>query len=334
MRVLVTGASGFSGSHLVEDLVAKGDEVHCLLHSPAPSEQQYLRAVEQSITIHIGDIRHAEGLRDTVSAIRPNRVYHLAGLSSVRRSLTDEETTYTVNVLGTANLLNAVRAGAADAKILVVGSAEQYGCSGNVSGRLDEQTPQYPLTPYGASKAAAELVALQQVRAHGLHVVCVRLFNLAGPRQSPDFVCSDWAKQLAEVRGGMRPPRIATGNLQVTRDLSDVRDVTRLYRPLLERGAAGETVNLCSGKGTTTRHVLDTLLAVAGLTGKVEVEQAPSRIRRVEVPSLVGDPSYVEQLLGKEHSPATPLETTLKDTLLWWEKRLESGDEIPTGVPA
>ena len=110
------------------------------------------------------------------------------------------------------------------------------------------------------------------------------------------------------------------------------RGIGRLQE--LERGAAGETVNLCSGKGTTTRHVLDTLLAVAGLTGKVEVEQAPSRIRPVEVPSLVGDPSYVEQLLGKEHSPATPLETTLKDTLLWWEKRLESDDKIPTGVPA
>ncbi|OGB97146.1 MAG: hypothetical protein A3G35_06935, partial [candidate division NC10 bacterium RIFCSPLOWO2_12_FULL_66_18] len=228
MRALVTGVAGFAGSHLADLLISEGVDVYGLVMPGGSLENLHevrgdpLRA--DRLRLVGADIADGESLAGIVKEICPDQVYHLAAASSVRRSLEDPGETLRVNVLGSRNLLEAIRRAAIRPRILLVSSAEAYGESAQLPRPLQEDDPLLPVSPYGASKAAAEAVACRYVADFDLDIIRVRPFPHTGPRHAPNFVFPDWARQLAEIEAGVREPVIRTGSLDVRRDITDVRD--------------------------------------------------------------------------------------------------------------
>jgi GDP-4-dehydro-6-deoxy-D-mannose reductase len=293
MRVLVTGANGFVGRWLVAHLQTRGEEVIGL-----DAE---------------ADVRNVEELKDAVTATAPDGICHLAAQSGVPASWSDPQTTYEVNTLGTSNVLNAALACSRPPRVLTVSSSEVYGRVRPADLPLREDHPLAPVTPYAASKAAAEMVALQAWLGSGLEVVRVRPFNHTGPGQRPDFVVPALAQQVAQAaQTGARALR--TGNLEARRDLTDVRDVVRAYRDLLVGGAPGEVYNVCRGESVSIRDVAERLLALAGVDIPMEID--PERVRPVDLPELRGDFSRLEKATG--WTPEIPLDQTLNDVLEYW----------------
>jgi GDP-4-dehydro-6-deoxy-D-mannose reductase len=225
-----------------------------------------------------------------------------------------------VNFRGTLNLLLAWRELQFDSRLLYVSSSDVYGLVRDEDLPLREDTPLRPANPYAASKAASEFLAFQFFQGYGLPIVRVRPFNHTGPRQSATFVCSSFAKQIAEVNTGLRPPTVAVGNLQLRRDFSDVRDIVRGYHLLLEKGQPGEVYQLCSGRAVSIEAILQILIAMASRPIQVTVD--PSKTRAQEAPVLWGDASKAGQAVGWR--PQYELETTLRDLELYWEGVLRS----------
>ncbi|MFI5101515.1 MAG: GDP-mannose 4,6-dehydratase [Actinomycetes bacterium] len=295
MRAFVTGASGFVGPWLTGHLRAQGDEVF---------------APEVEIT-------DAELVRDAVAESRPDAVYHLAAVANVGESWGSPLATFAVNATGTLNVLEAARALPVPPTVLLVCSAEVYGRVGAADLPLTEDAPLRPVSPYAASKVAAEFLGMQAHLAYGLPVIRARAFNHIGPGQAPTFVVSSLARQVAEValKGG---GSIHVGNLTPQRDFTDVRDVVRAYRLLVERGTGGEVYNVCSGEAVAVAELADRLIRLAGV--EVEVQVDPDRVRAVDVPVLVGDPGRLVRATGwrREHE----LDDTLLDVLDSWRSEL------------
>ena len=322
MRALVTGAGGFAGSHLCELLIGRGAEVYGLVMPGGPLDN--LREISANATasdrlrVKEADIVEGESLVAAIADVRPDCVYHLAAVSSVRQSLENPVETFQINTVGTRNLLEAVRRVGIRPRILVVSSAEAYGDSANLGRPLREEDPLLPVSPYGTSKAAAEMVASRYVREFNLEIIRVRPFPHTGPRHSPQFVFPDWARQLAEAEDGLRPPRLHVGNLDVRRDISDVRDVVAAYQLALERGETGAVYNVCSGCAYTLQDVLQVLTSLSRI--KVEVRAEPERLRPQDLRVLAGTPRALQACTGWEAS--TPLCRTLEDLLAYWRSRL------------
>jgi len=279
VRVLVTGANGFVGRHLCARLRDTGDAV---IEARGPD------AEGASI-----DLTDAAGVRDAVEAARPEAVIHLAGFSSVAKSHQDPGGAFAVNALGAVNLLTAMRDVAAKARLVLIGSAEMYGAL-PAGVRATEDFPMRPLSPYAASKVAAEVAGLQFHRAAKLEVIAVRPFNHIGRWQAPHFVVPSLARQIAAIRQGHAEPVLRTGDLTPVRDFSHVADVVGAYALLVRNGVPGEPYNVCSGEGRTIRSLLDEMLEVAGVEARVEVD--PAKLRPAEIPSLVGDPAKIRRL--------------------------------------
>ncbi len=307
--ILVTGVSGFVGPHLARALTAEGARVVGLGIEPEPPLGLPLSGW------HTADLAEAQAVADAVALTRPDAVVHLAGQSSAARSFDDPEGTLRVNVAGTENLLAAVRAGAPRARVLVVGSGEAYGPQPEGS-RVGEDAPFAPVSPYAASKAEADGLAAAAA-GQGLDVVRVRAFSHTGPGQSPVFVVPGWAQQIAAIEAGRAEPVLNVGNLEVTRDLSDVRDVVVAYLVLLERGTRGAAYNVCRGEGVKLGDVVRRMIALARVPIAVETDLA--RMRPADVPWLVGDPARIFRDTGWRAS--IPLERTLEDVLEEWRGR-------------
>jgi GDP-4-dehydro-6-deoxy-D-mannose reductase len=216
------------------------------------------------------------------------------------------------------HLLEAVRAGGATPRILAVGSTDEYGLVRPDEVPLREDAPLRPVSPYAVSKVAQGYLALQYALSPGLHVVRTRTFHHTGPRRGEQFAESSFARQLAEIEAGLRPPSMEVGNLDVVRDFTDVRDVVRAYWMLLDRGASGEVYNVCSGRGVRLGELLERLIALSGR--RVEVSVDAARLRPVDAPVLVGDPGRLRAATGWE--PTIPLERTLADLLDYWRERV------------
>jgi GDP-4-dehydro-6-deoxy-D-mannose reductase len=294
MRVLVTGSRGFVGSWLVRHFESSGDAVTGLDEN--------------------ADVTDAALIREAVVGDSPDCIVHLAALSSVGSSWGDSSRTYEVNTVGTANLLDAAAACANPPRVLVVSSSEVYGWAGREALPAREELPVRPLSPYAASKAAAEIVAFQMFRSRKLEVIVARPFNHTGPGQTPAFVVPALAEQVAKaIASGTST--IKTGNLDVYRDISDVRDVVVAYRLLLENGRPGQIYNVCSGRSVSIRSVAERLIDLAGLDISIDVDQ--QRVRPVDVPDLWGDPGRLAADCGWE--PAYSLERTLGDVLDYWK---------------
>lgn len=307
--ILVTGAGGFVGPHLARALVARGAQVHgCGLGAPpAGTPLASWREV---------DLSEPQALREAVRLAAPDGVVHLAGQSSAARSFEAPEETMRANVVGTWNLLDAARQESPRARVVVVGTSESYGpCAPGT--RIAEDAPFAPVSPYALSKATADQMAASFAGVHGLDVVRARPFGHTGPGQSDRFVVPGWAKQIAAAEAGRAEPVLRVGNLDVTRDLTDVRDIVLGYVALLERGTRGAAYNLCRGEGVALTDVLAKLLARARVPVRHEVD--PARLRPADVPYLVGDPSLAARDCGWR--ARIPLDDTLRDVLEDWRVR-------------
>jgi GDP-4-dehydro-6-deoxy-D-mannose reductase len=317
MRVLVTGVTGFVGGHLAEHLIGAGDLVVGL--SATGRWPAALAHLTREVRLERCDLADPAGddLADRVGRKQPEVIYHLAAQANPQASLADPRGTWALNLGGALNLLEAVRASGLKPRVVLVGSGV---CYGNPDpGRLPvaEDCPLRPNNPYAASKAAADLLGVQHYLSYGTDVVVARPFNHAGPRQSSAYVLGALARQVAEVEAGLKP-RVEVGNLDVVRDFTDVRDVVRGYRLLAEKGAAGEVYNLGTGRGTRLRDALDTLAARAGRP--VEVFVDPTRVRPVDQPLLVADPTKLRDATG--WAPLLSIEQTLSDMLDDWRVAL------------
>jgi GDP-4-dehydro-6-deoxy-D-mannose reductase len=308
-RILITGANGFVGPHIARALDVAGDEVHGIGLGAPPAGVEL--AGWQGF-----DLLEVASLEDAVSQVRPDAVVHLAGQSSAAASFADPGGTFRVNVEGTRLLLDVVGRLAPRARILMVSSSEVYGPQPENT-RVREEAPCRPVSPYASSKAEAERVSLDRARETGLDVVVARAFGHAGPGQAPRFVLPSFAQQIAAIESGSAEPCLRVGNLEVTRDLSDVRDVARAYAALLRRGRSGAVYNVCRGAGVRLAEVVASLVAQARVPVRVETD--PARLRPADVPWLVGDPALIARDTG--WSVAIPLEATLRDVLEEWRAR-------------
>lgn len=315
-RALVTGAGGFVGPHLVAALAAAGDEVWTTDRTPTPHP-----ALDPDRHI-VCDLADDEAVRALVVRTRPDRVFHLASQSSVAQSFTAPRETLLGNLGAACNVLEALRHDAPQARLLVVGSAEQYGNVPEAELPIRETAPFRPASPYAVSKVAQEHLAVQYATAFGLDVVLARSFNHSGPGQSERFVLPGFARQVARAEAGLQDPVLAVGNLDVWRDFLDVRDVVRAYLLLAERGERGTAYNVCSGVAHRVRDLLDALLTRARRPLVVEVD--PARWRAADLPVLRGDASKLRERTGWE--PRIPFDTTLGDILDDWRARIAGGD--------
>jgi GDP-4-dehydro-6-deoxy-D-mannose reductase len=312
MRALVTGVSGFVGGHLAEHLVHEGDLVVGM--SASGRWPAALAHLAQSVRIERFDlIAQAEAdLAEIVSRKQPEVIYHLAAQSNPQGSLADPRGTWALNLGGSLNLLEAVRASGRRPRVVMVGSGVCYGNPTSECIPVREDCPLRPSNPYAASKAAVDLLGTQHFLAHATDVVMVRPFNHAGPRQSPRYVLAALALQVAEVESG-RSDCLEIGNLDVVRDFTDVRDVVRAYRLLAQHGRAGEIYNLGSGRGTKIADALEYLRSLAKAPIPVRVDLA--RVRPVDQPFLVADASKLRAAVGWE--PRYTIEQTLSDMLAY-----------------
>jgi GDP-4-dehydro-6-deoxy-D-mannose reductase len=316
VRLLVTGAGGFVGGHLVDFLRAEHPEVD--VHGVVlPQGGVSWRAAAGARVVE-ADLTEPAAAAAVVEEVRPEGILHLAGQASVHLSWLDPAGTLRTNVLGIVHLLDAVRQQGLRPPVLVVGSAEEYGPVGPEEMPIREETPLRPASPYAVSKVAQGALALLYGPAGGLRVVLTRTFHHTGPGRGEAFAESSFARQLAEIEAGRRPPVLKVGNLEAVRDFADVRDVVRAYWMLLEKGEGGAAYNVCSGRGRRIRDLLDVLLAASG--ARVEVRVDPERLRPSDVPAQVGNPSRLRAATGWE--PRIPLERTLQDLLDDWRDRI------------
>ena len=313
MQALVTGVSGFVGGHLAEHLLAMGDAVVGLSRSG-----RWSASLDSLLADRVGlraldllDASEAD-LKGLIAEERPDVIYHLAAQANPQSSFSDPKGTWALNLGGTLNLLEAVKASGLKPRVVIVGSGVEHL-------PVSESCPLRPNNPYSASKAAADLLGVQHYLADGTDTVMARPFNHAGPRQSSNYVLSALARQVAEVEAGIKP-RVEVGNLDIVRDFTDVRDVVRGYRLLAEKGASGEIYNLGTGTGTKLSDALNTLATLSGRS--IEVFVDPARVRPVDQPLLVADPAKLAAQTG--WSPLFTIEKTLHDMLNDWRKHVSS----------
>jgi GDP-4-dehydro-6-deoxy-D-mannose reductase len=321
VRLLVTGIAGFVGGHLVDHVRAHHPQVTLLGLDSRPGA----RVRELKVETIAADMEDPAAVRDAIGETRPDGIVHLAAQSSPQRSWDDPAGTLRTNVLGLLNLLEGARAHGLKPRVLAVGSAEEYGLLQPGDLPVREDTPLRPLTPYAVSKVAQGYLGLQYALSTGIPVVRTRTFHHTGPRRGETFAESSFARQLAEIEAGRRPPVIEVGNLDAVRDFTDVRDVVGAYWALLEGGRAGEVYNVCSGTGLRMRDLLQALIETAGL--RVEVRVDPARLRPSDVPELVGDPTRIRQAVG--WAPQLPLRRTLADLLQYWRERVAQTEPAP-----
>jgi GDP-4-dehydro-6-deoxy-D-mannose reductase len=312
-RVLVTGITGFAGSHLADFMLRRGDvEIHGILRWRSRTEN--IEHFRKQVTLHESDLRDSTSMRDALEKVRPDWIFHLAAQSFVPTSWNAPHESISTNALGQLNLFEAVRRIGIRPRIQIACSSEEYGLVHENELPIREDNPLRPLSPYAVSKVTQDLLGYQYHQSYGMDVVRTRGFNHEGPRRPPVFVASDFAWQIAQIEKSKRDPIMYVGNLEARRDFTDVRDMVQGYWLALEKGVPGEVYNLASGKAYSIREVLDLLL---GMTqARIEVRTDPARLRPSDVPVLLGDASRFRAATGWE--PRIPFEQTLRDTLDYW----------------
>jgi GDP-4-dehydro-6-deoxy-D-mannose reductase len=319
MRLLITGITGFVGSHMAEYALAHGAEVFG--SSRWRSRTENIEHLRSQIKLIECDLRDLASVRGLLEATEPTHVVHLAAQSFVGASWQTPAETLSTNIISQVNLLEGIRRFTVAPRVLVVGSSEEYGfvCPDELP--IRETNPLRPLSPYAVSKVAQDMMGYQYFMSYGLPIIRTRAFNHEGPRRGEVFVTSNFAKQVAEIEVGMREPTMSVGDLTPRRDFSDVRDVVRGYWLLLERGEPGEVYNLCSGRSWAIQQVLEFLLEQSRVK-RIAVETDPARLRPSDVMILEGDSSKIRKATGWEVE--IPFERTLKDLLAYWRQRTMS----------
>ena len=302
--VLVTGASGFAGSHLLEHLSARTEVVAWTRSAPPPALASLARWE------HV-DLLDRDRVRAAARALRPRRVYHCAGRPHVAESWTDSAAPLAANVRATHYLLDALRRADARSRVLITGSATVYAASPRP---LDENAPIAPGSPYALSKLAQEQLGVRAIEEDGLEVVVTRSFNHTGPRQSPSFLAPAVAQQIARIECGTQEPVIRVGSVETQRDFLDIRDVVRAYDALMQTGRSGAIYNVASGVTRPVRELIADLVCRARVPIRIETD--PARLRPNDTPMVVGDATRLRRSTG--WYPRIPFEQMLDDLLAYW----------------
>ena len=314
MRCLVTGAAGFVGRHLVEHLRQRGHRVTGTIHPQIPEPKPTGEGVE----LVAADILEAGKLDEVFALARPDWVFHLAAFSNPQDSRHQSRLTLETNILGSQNVLQSALDQSSSTRVLLVGSAQQYGRVDEKEQPIDETRPLAPLTPYAVSKASQELLGRRFHDAEGLPVLMTRSFNHTGPGQSDAYVCSSFARQVAEIELGRRDPAMRVGNLAARRDFTDVRDVASAYTRIVENGQPGTIYNVCRGEAFSIESILESLRGRSKV--EVAVVKDPERFHALDAPLVLGN----NERLTRDTSwrPEYSLDATLGDLLADWRERL------------
>jgi len=313
-RVLITGITGFAGSHLADYILAEHGGVEVFGTYRWRSRRDNIEHLESRIQLVEAELGDQSALRGALERSRPDAIFHLAAQSFVPTSWAAPAETFHINASGQINLFEAIRSLKLDPVVQIACSSEEYGLVHKDETPITESNPLRPLSPYAVSKVAQDFLGYQYFRSYGLRAVRTRGFNHEGPRRGEVFVMSNFARQIAAIEAGLHEPVMRVGNLDSVRDFTDVRDMVRAYWLAAERGEPGEVYNIASGRGITIREMLDKLLAMS--TVQVRVETDPARLRPSDVEVLLGDSSKFRQATGWE--PRLSLEQTLADSLDYW----------------
>lgn len=320
MKILITGITGFAGSHLAE-FALRQPGVEVIGTYRTRSRLENIQNIIGQVRLVECDLRDPFSVQALIADVLPERVFHLAAQSFVPISWTAPEETLVTNVLGQLNLMEAIRRHCPETRLQIACSSEEYGLVHPDEVPITEDNPLRPLSPYAVSKVAQDLLGYQYHASYGQFTVRTRAFNHTGPRRGEVFVSSNFAKQIAEIEAGLRPPVIEVGNLDARRDFTDVRDMVRAYWLSLEHGAPGDVYVLASGVSHPIRELLDLLLGMSSV--KVTVEVDPKRLRPSDVLILEGDASKFRAASGWE--PEYPFQQTLADLLDYWRDRIAAG---------
>ena len=303
--ILITGAAGFAGSHVVEALGRSEHVVGWIHHASPPPDIAQLASWQRV------DLLNPSEVREAIARLKPSAVIHCAGAPNVAHSWRDTVTPLSANVLATHHLFDALSRTGTACRVVVSGSATVYAAS---TAPLTEESPIAPSNPYAVSKLVQEQLAFRAAREDGVEVIVTRSFNHTGPRQSAAFAAPNMARQIALIEAGVAEPVIKTGNLDAQRDITDVRDMARAYIALMRHGASSTLYNVSSGTTRVMRSVLDALVARARV--KVRVETDPALMRPSDTPIVLGDPTRLHEATGWR--PEISFDRTLDDLLNYW----------------
>jgi GDP-4-dehydro-6-deoxy-D-mannose reductase len=318
MNVLITGITGFAGSHLADYILENHPEVKVFGIARWRSRMENILHIQDRIKLFEADLKDIVSLKKCMTEIKPERVFHLAAQSFVPASWTCPAETFAINSIGQINLFEAILSLGLKSRVQIAGSSEEYGLVYPDEVPMKETNPLRPLSPYAVSKVAQDLLGYQYFQSYGLWTVRTRGFNHTGPRRGDVFICSNFAKQIAEIEKGRREPVMYVGNLEAKRDFTDVRDTVRAYWLSLEKGEPGEVYNVGTGRAYTMQDILDMLLGLS--QAQVRIETDPSRLRPSDVQILLSDSTKFRKLTGWE--PKIPFRQSLRDLLDFWRERV------------
>lgn len=315
MNILITGIDGFVGKHLISMLPIYFKEKPIFIYGTCYKNSSQNQGIDSN-NLFCLDITDKAKVFEVINSVAPDYIFHFAAQSSVGLSWKNPQLTFEVNVIGTVNLLDAVREVNSKCKVLIIGSSEEYGKV--LSMPITEEHQLDPQSPYAISKVTQEFLSKVYVNAYGLNIVLTRSFNHIGSMQEPTFVIADWAKQIAQIEKGIREPIIRVGNTQVQRDFTDVRDVIRAYIMLIQNGVAGEVYNIGSGVAYKLKEILAILISQSNMQIEVLVDESKYRPNETDV--IQCDYSKIYDTCSWK--PQYTLETTLKDVLNYWRQRI------------
>lgn len=317
MRVLITGVTGFAGSHLADYLLDEHPDVEIFGTYRWRSRMDNIEHLGEKLVLLECELRDPSSVRWAVERARPDAVFHLAAQSFVPSSWSAPGDTVLSNLNGQINLFEAIRSLDLDPVVQIACSSEQYGLVHKDEVPIKETNPLRPLSPYAVSKVGQDFLGYQYFQSYGLKVVRTRGFNHTGPRRGDVFVVSNFARQVVRIELGLAPPVLRVGNLDAVRDFTDVRDMVRAYWLAVTKARPGEAYNIATGEGLTIREMLDRLIALSETEVTIEVD--PTRLRPSDVEILIGDSSKFRADTGWE--PQVPFDRTLRDTLDFWRER-------------
>lgn len=315
-KALITGITGFAGSHLAELLLKEGLEVYGTTRPRSKTDN--IDHIKNRLNLYDADILDSHSLYSIIVKIKPDNIFHLAAQSFVQTSWASPATTMEINIVGSVHLFEAVRRAEINPVIQIACSSEEYGLVYPNELPVKEENPLRPQSPYAVSKVAMDYLGYQYFQSYKMKIIRTRGFNHTGPRRGEIFVTSNFAKQIAEIEKGKKEPVVEVGNLEAKRDWTDVRDMVKAYLLAVQKGKPGEVYNICSEKVVRVGDMLDMLLKMSKV--KVKVRQDPARLRPSDVPILLGNCSKFRKATGWK--PEIPFEKTMEDLLNYWRERV------------
>lgn len=315
-KVLISGGTGFVGSWLLEEYLKEPDKYDVYATKKWRSDITNVDHIKDKIKWFDMDLSDSHSIESVIKQVKPQKLHHLAAMSFVASSFKYPAQTLEVNLLGSLHLFEAVRRHSPKTVIQIAGSSEEYGIP-EVTPITESMLPK-PCSPYGLSKLSMTLLAQNYVKAYGMRIVTTRTFNHTGPRRGDSFVCSSFAKQIAEIEIGIKESVIEHGNLDAIRDFTDARDIVLAYKIAINKCKYGVIYNICSGTEITIKQILMKLASMSD--NKIHFKQDPERMRPSDLHTLIGDYSKFKNLT--EWTPNIPFDKTLEDLLNYWRERV------------